>query len=408
MNKIWSSLILIAIATACGRFFWAGDRGVFASLLASLFAMARTGFEIALGLTGMLALWLGVLRIGEQAGAVRLLTRILIPLLRRLMPEVPAGHPALGAVTMNLAANALGLDNAATPLGIQAMRELQSLNSRPGTFSHAQSLFLVVNTSAVTLVPVAVFTYRAQLGAADPTDVFVPILLATYCSTLAGLLAVAVVQRLKLWDPVVLAYLLGLGGLAVLLAVWLGGLDQAAMQVRAALLGQGLLLGLITAFLLLAWVRGVDAYGAFIDGAKEGFQTAVTIIPYLIAMLVAVGLLRASGALSWVLEGFRDILIHHAIDTRFVDALPTALMKPFSGSGARAMMIDTMRTHGPDSLAGRIASIMQGSTETTFYVLAVYGGAVGIRRVGHALLCALIADAAGLTAAVFIGYWFFG
>ncbi len=407
MNRVWTALILIALVTACVRLFH-GDARVFARLLEALFTMAGTGFEIALGLTGVLALWLGFLRIGEAAGAVRGLTWVLNPLLRRLMPEVPPGHPALGAVTMNLAANALGLDNAATPLGIQAMRELQSLNPRSDTFSRAQSLFLVVNTSAVTLVPVAVFTYRAQLGAADPTDVFVPILMATYCSTLAGLLAVAAVQKLKVWDPVVLAYLLGLGGLIAALAVWLSGFDQSAMQARAALLGQSLLLGLIAVFLLLAWMRGIDAYGAFIDGAREGFQTAVTLIPYLIAMLVAVGLLRASGALTWVLEGLRDILSSYAIDTRFVDALPTALMKPFSGSGARAMMIDTMRTHGPDSLPGRIASIMQGSTETTFYVLAVYGGAVGIRRVGHALPCALIADAAGLTAAVVIGYWFFG
>ena len=407
MNRVWTALILIALVTACIRLFH-GDARVFARLLEALFSMAGTGFEIALGLTGVLALWLGFLRIGEAAGAVRGLTWVLNPLLRRLMPEVPPGHPALGVVTMNLAANALGLDNAATPLGIQAMRELQSLNPRSDTFSRAQSLFLVVNTSAVTLVPVAVFTYRAQLGAADPTDVFVPILMATYCSTLAGLLAVAAVQKLKVWDPVVLAYLLGLGGLIAALAVWLSGFDQAAMQARAALLGQSLLLGLIAVFLLLAWMRGIDAYGAFIDGAREGFQTAVTLIPYLIAMLVAVGLLRASGALTWVLEGLRDILSSYAIDTRFVDALPTALMKPFSGSGARAMMIDAMRTHGPDSLPGRIASIMQGSTETTFYVLAVYGGAVGIRRVGHALPCALIADAAGLTAAVVIGYWFFG
>ncbi len=408
MNRVWSGLILIALVTAAGRFLFAGDSQVFARLLDALFTMARTGFEIALGLTGVLALWLGILRIGEQAGAVKLLTKVLTPLLHRLMPEVPAGHPALGAVTMNLAANALGLDNAATPLGIQAMRELQTLNPRPDSFSRAQSLFLVINTSAVTLVPVTVFTYRAQLGAADPTDVFIPILLATYCSTLAGLLAVAAVQRVRLWDPVVLAYLFGLGGLIVALALWLNGLEQAVMQARATLLGQLTILGLIAAFLMAAWWRGIDAYGAFVSGAREGFQTAVTIIPYLIAMLVAVGLLRASGALTWVLAGLRDILASYAIDGRFVDALPTALMKPFSGSGARALMIDAMRVHGPDSLVGRIVCIMQGSTETTFYVLAVYGGAVGIRRVGHALACALIADAAGLTAAVLIGYRFFG
>jgi len=408
MNKVWSGLLLISLATGCARFFFYDDSGVFARMIDSLFTMARTGFEISLGLTGVLALWLGILKIGERAGAVTFLTGLLRPLFDRLMPGVPANHPALGAMTMNLAANVLGLDNAATPLGIQAMRELQKLNPSPDTLSDAQILFLVINTSAVTLVPVAVFTYRAQLGAADPTDVFLPILMATYCSTLAGLLAVAAAQRLRLWDPVVLAYLLGLGGIIAGLAWSLAGLPQETMQARSGLISQGLILGLIAAFLLAAWGRKINAYECFLEGAKEGFQTAVTIIPYLIAMLVAVGLLRASGILDLVLNELRDILIALSLDTRFLDALPTALMKPFSGSGARAMMIDAMRTHGVDSLAGRMAAIMQGSTETTFYVLAVYCGAVGIRRIRHALACGLVADIAGLTAAVFIGYWFFG
>ncbi len=408
MNKIWSGLLLISLATGCARFFFYDDSGVFARMIDSLFTMARTGFEISLGLTGVLALWLGILKIGERAGAVTFLTGLLRPLFDRLMPGVPANHPALGAMTMNLAANVLGLDNAATPLGIQAMRELQKLNPSPDTLSDAQILFLVINTSAVTLIPVAVFTYRAQLGAADPTDVFLPILMATYCSTLAGLLAVAAAQRLRLWDPVVLAYLLGLGGIIAGLAWLLAGLPRETMQARSGLISQGLILGLIAAFLLAAWGRKINAYECFLEGAKEGFQTAVTIIPYLIAMLVAVGLLRASGILDLVLNELRDILIALSLDTRFLDALPTALMKPFSGSGARAMMIDAMRTHGVDSLAGRMAAIMQGSTETTFYVLAVYCGAVGIRRIRHALACGLVADIAGLTAAVFIGYWFFG
>ncbi len=408
MNKVWSGLLLISLATGCARFFFYDDSGVFARMIDSLFTMARTGFEISLGLTGVLALWLGILKIGERAGAVTFLTGVLRPLFDRLMPGVPANHPALGAMTMNLAANVLGLDNAATPLGIQAMRELQKLNPSPDTLSDAQILFLVINTSAVTLIPVAVFTYRAQLGAADPTDVFLPILMATYCSTLAGLLAVAAAQRLRLWDPVILAYLLGLGGIIAGLAWSLAGLPQETMQARSGLISQGLILGLIAAFLLAAWGRKINAYECFLEGAKEGFQTAVTIIPYLIAMLVAVGLLRASGILDLVLNELRDILIALSLDTRFLDALPTALMKPFSGSGARAMMIDAMRTHGVDSLAGRMAAIMQGSTETTFYVLAVYCGAVGIRRIRHALACGLVADIAGLTAAVFIGYWFFG
>jgi len=399
---------LASLVTGSIRYFLCEDTEVFGRMLTSLFTMAKTGFEIALGLTGVLALWLGILKIGEQAGAVRLLTRLLSPLLHRLMPDIPQDHPPLGAITMNLAANALGLDNAATPMGIQAMRELQKLNPRPDTLTNAQILFLVINTSAVTLIPVAVFTYRAQLGASNPTDVFLPILLATYCSTLAGLFAVAAVQGLRLWDPVVLAYLLGLGGIIAGLAFSLTGLTQETMQARSALISQVLLLGLIAAFLVAAWIRGVNAYECFLEGAKEGFQTAVTIIPYLVAMLVAIGLLRASGIMDLVLTGLRGIFTSYAVDVRFLDALPTALMKPFSGSGARAMMIDAMQTHGADSLAGRIASIMQGSTETTFYVLAVYCGAVGIRRIRHALACGLLADIAGLTAAIFVGYWFFG
>ncbi len=399
---------MASLVTGSIRYFLCEDTEVFGRMLTSLFTMAKTGFEIALGLTGVLALWLGILKIGEQAGAVRLLTRLLSPLLHRLMPDIPKDHPALGAITMNLAANALGLDNAATPMGIQAMRELQKLNPRPDTLTNAQILFLVINTSAVTLIPVAVFTYRAQLGASNPTDVFLPILLATYCSTLAGLFAVAAVQGLRLWDPVVLAYLLGLGGIIAGLAFSLTGLTQETMQARSALISQVLLLGLIAAFLVAAWIRGVNAYECFLEGAKEGFQTAVTIIPYLVAMLVAIGLLRASGIMDLVLTGLRGIFTSYAVDVRFLDALPTALMKPFSGSGARAMMIDAMQTHGADSLAGRIASIMQGSTETTFYVLAVYCGAVGIRRIRHALACGLLADIAGLTAAIFVGYWFFG
>ena len=377
-------------------------------MIASLFSMAKTAFEISMGLTGILALWLGILRIGEQAGLVTLLTRGLTPLFKRLLPDVPSDHPALGAITMNMAANALGLDNAATPLGIQAMRSLQSLNPHPQALSNAQILFLVINTSAVTLIPVTVFTYRAQLGAANPTDVFLPILLATYCSTLAGLLAVMMAQKIRWWDPVIVAYFLGFSGIILGMALWLSHLDQDTMQKQSTLIGHSLLLGIIALFLIAALWKNVNAYEAFVEGAKEGFQTAVTIIPYLVAMLAAIGLLRASGAMDLVIHGLRDMLLSHSLDARFVDTLPTALMKPFSGSGARAMMIDAMRTHGPDSLPGRIASIMQGSTETTFYVLSVYCGAVGIKNVRHALACSLLADVAGLTAAVLIGYWFFG
>ncbi len=408
LNLVWTALFLAAFLTGLIQFFFLGDGEVFGRMINSLFTMAKTAFEISLGLTGVLALWLGILRIGEKAGLVTLLTRGLTPLFKRLLPDVPSNHPALGAITMNMAANALGLDNAATPLGIQAMRSLQSLNPHPESLSNAQILFLVINTSAVTLIPLAVFTYRAQLGAVNPTDVFLPILLATYCSTLAGLLAVMMAQKIRWWDPVILAYATGFSGIVLGTALWLTHLDQNAMQKQSALIGHGLLLGLITLFLLAALGKRVNAYEAFIDGAKEGFQTAVTIIPYLVAMLAAIGLLRASGAMDLVTHGLRDMLIGHSLDARFIDALPTALMKPFSGSGARAMMIDAMQVHGPDSLAGRIASIMQGSTETTFYVLSVYCGAVGVKNVRHALACSLLADVAGLTAAVLIGYWFFG
>ncbi len=408
LNLVWTGMFLIAFLTGLIQFFFLGDGEVFGRMINSLFTMAKTAFEISLGLTGVLALWLGILRIGEQAGLITMLTRGLIPLFKRLLPDVPSNHPALGAITMNMAANALGLDNAATPLGIQAMRSLQSLNPHPESLSNAQILFLVINTSAVTLIPVTVFTYRAQLGAANPTDVFLPILLATYCSTLTGLLAVMMVQKIRWWDPVILAYAIGFSGIVLGAALWLAHLDQNTMQKQSSLIGHSLLLGLIALFLLAALGKRVNAYEAFIDGAKEGFQTTVTIIPYLVAMLAAIGLLRASGAMDLVTHELRDMLIKHSLDARFIDALPTALMKPFSGSGARAMMIDVMQIHGPDSLAGRIASIMQGSTETTFYVLSVYCGAAGIKNIRHALACSLLADIAGLTAAVLIGYWFFG
>jgi len=408
MNRIWSGLILLSLVTGGLRFTLGSDPEVLGRMVNSLFTMAKTGFEISLGLTGVLALWLGILKIGEQAGAVQLLTRLLSPLFRCLMPEIPPGHPALDAITMNMAANALGLDNAATPLGIQAMRELQTLNPNPDSLSNAQILFLVINTSAVTVVPVAVLTYRAQMGAVDPADVFVPILLATYCSTLAGLLGVAAIQRLRLWDPVVLTYLLGLGAIIGAMTLSLASLPRDAMQARSALISQVVLLGLLASFLGAAWFRRVNAYECFLEGAKQGFHTAITIIPYLVAMLVAIGLVRASGIMDLAITGLRGILNSYAVDTRFLDALPTALMKPFSGSGARAMMIDAMKTHGADSLTGRMTSIMQGSTETTFYVLAVYCGAVGIRRIRHALACSMLADVAGLTASIFIGYWFFG
>ncbi|MDF1582024.1 MAG: nucleoside recognition domain-containing protein [Methyloprofundus sp.] len=407
LNIIWIFFFISAFITALFKLLYLGEQAIFTELMAALFAMSKTAFEISLGLTGVLALWLGIMRIGERSGFIDLLTRGLTPLFSKLMPEVPAHHPALGAMVMNISANALGLDNAATPLGIKAMQELQTLNPNKETASNAQILFLVINTSAVTLFPVTIFTYRAQLGAAHPTDVFIPILLATYMSTLCGLLAVAWVQKLNLWDKTILSYL---GGFSVLVAgiiYYFAQLSQADMLLQSALISNLILFTLIIIFIATAAYKKIDAYQAFIQGAKEGFQTAVVIIPYLIAMLVAIGVFRASGALELLMNGLRFAVIHANLDPRFIDAMPTALMKPFSGSGARAMMVDTMQNFGADSFAGRLSSIVQGSTETTFYVLAVYFGAVGIKNIRHALACGIIADFAGIVSAIFIAYWFF-
>ena len=408
LNGLWLGFFLAAALAAFSRWLIGGDAAVFAALVESLFAMAKLSVEVMVLLFGTLTLWLGFLRIAEAAGLVAGLARLLGPLFRRLMPEVPAGHPALGLITMNFAANALGLDNAATPIGLKAMRELQSLNPSATTASNAQILFLVLNASSLTLLPVTIFMYRAQQGAADPTLVFLPILLATSCSTLVGLLSVAFMQRLRLWDPVVLAYLLPgallLAGFIALLAT----LSAAALASLSSLLGNLTLFGIVLAFLLAGALRRVKVYECFVEGAKEGFDVAKNLLPYLVAMLCAVGVLRASGALDMVLSGIRWAVGLTGWDARFVDALPTALVKPFSGSAARAMLIETMQSHGVDSFAAQVAATIQGSTETTFYVLAVYFGAVGIQRARHAVGCALLAELAGVLGAIGVGYWFFG
>ena len=408
LNGLWLAFFLTAAVAAFGRWLLGGDATVFAAMVESLFAMARLSVEVMLLLFGTLTLWLGFLRIAEAAGLVDRLARGLAPLFARLMPGVPRGHPSLGLITLNFAANALGLDNAATPIGLKAMRSLQELNPEPGQASNAQILFLVLNASSLTLLPVTIFVYRAQQGAADPTLVFLPILLATSASTLAGLLSVALVQRLALWHPVVLAYLvpgaLALGAFIALLA----SLSAAALAALSSLLGNLLLFGLVLLFLLAGAWRRVGVYERFVEGAREGFEVARDLLPYLVAMLCAVGVLRASGALDFALDGIRALVQWGGWDARFVDALPTALVKPFSGSAARALLIETMQTHGVDSFPALAAAAIQGSTETTFYVLAVYFGAVGIRRARHAVACALLAEAAGVTAAIGVCYWFFG
>jgi len=408
LNAIWSSFFIIAAVSALLRWLVGGDATVFAAMVESLFAMAKLSVELMVVMFGTLTLWLGLLKIAEAAGLVELLARLLAPLFARLMPGVPRGHPAIGLITMNFAANGLGLDNAATPIGLKAMRELQTLNRRADTATDAQILFLALNASSLTLLPVSIFVYRVQQGAADPTLVFLPILLATSASTLAALLAVAFMQRLRLHDPVVLAWLavaaLALGGLMATLA----GLSAASIAAFSSLLGNLVLVGMVVLFVVAGLVRRVPVYEAFVEGAKQGFEVARDILPYLVAMLCAIGLLRASGALDAALSMIRWAVDLLGLDARFVDALPTALVKPFSGSAARAMLIETMQTFGVDSFPALLAATIQGSTETTFYVLAVYFGSVGIQRARHAVGCALLADLAGVLAAIGVCYWFFG
>lgn len=408
LNTLWLGFFLTAAVAALAQWLVGGNAEIFSSMVQALFQMAKLSVEVMVLLFGTLTLWLGFLRIAEKAGIVDALARWLAPLFAKLMPEVPRGHPSLGLITMNFAANALGLDNAATPMGLKAMKALQELNPEPDTATNAQILFLVLNASSLTLLPVTIFMYRAQQGAGDPTLVFLPILLATSASTLVGLLSVAVAQRLRLWDPVVLAYLvpgaLLLGGFMALL----GTLSATAIASLSSLLGNLALFGVIVVFLLAGAIRRIKVYECFIEGAKEGFDIAKNLLPYLVAMLCAIGVLRASGALDFALDGLRWLVSASGFDTRFVDAMPTALVKPFSGSAARAMLIETMKSQGVDSFPALVAATIQGSTETTFYVLAVYFGAVGIQRTRHAVSCALLAELAGVVAAVAVCYWFFG
>ena len=406
LNRVWPGFFLMAFF-ACLWQAATGHPEVLAAAIDACFKTAKTAVEIAIGLTGILCFWLGLFQIAEKSGLTDRLAWVLNPLFRRLMPEVPAGHPAIGSVTLNLAANMLGLDNAATPMGLKAMKDLQSLNPKPETATNAQILFLVLNTSSVTLIPVSVFMYRAQFGAADPAGVFLPILLATTASTLTGLLLVAWIQKLRLWDRVVLAYAFGLALVVATLVSLIVGLPPAALSERSALIGNLALFGIIALFLLAGWRKRVPVYDCFITGAKQGFEVAVGLIPFLVAMLVAIAMLRASG----VLEAFLGLLTAGfaalGVNTDFVPALTTALVKPFSGSGARAMMLETMQHYGVDSFPARVSAIIQGSTETTFYVLAVYFGSVGIRYERHALACGLLADLAGVVAAIGVSYWFY-
>lgn len=408
LSHIWFFFFLIAFV--CGLYQWLvlGNGEIFSDLIGATFDMSRLSVEIALGLVGVLCLWLGFFKVAERAGVVAVVARWLGPLFERLMPDVPKGHAAVGSVTMNLGANVLGLDNAATPIGLKAMKDLQSLNTRtPDTATNAQILFLVLNTSSVTLLPVTVFLYRAQQGAPEPASVFLPILLATTASTLVGVAAVAWLQKLRLWDRVVMLYV---AGFVLLLSSLMYGLTQLpaeAMAATSTLAGNLTLMCVIMLFLGVAYVKRIDVYEAFVTGAKQGFGVALKIIPYLVAMLVAIGVFRASGALDGLLYGLERVVAGLGFNTDFVAALPTAFMKPLSGSGARAMMLETMNAYGVDSFPALVSATIQGSTETTFYVLAVYFGSVGIRKVRHAIACGLVADLAGIVTAIAAAYWFF-
>ena len=407
LNYIWITFFVVAFVIAiCKLVFW-GDVEAFPEMMNSTFSSSKTAFEISLGLTGVLTLWLGIMRVGEKGGAVNVLSRLLSPVFVKLFPDIPKGHPVTGSIFMNVAANMLGLDNAATPLGLKAMEQMQTLNDKKDTATNPMIMFLVLNTSGLTLIPVSIMVYRAQMGAAQPTDIFVPILLATFFSTLTGIIVTGIYQRINLLNRVML---LTLGGICALVAAIIWGfsqMDKESMNTVSTLVANILLMTIIVGFILAAARKRVNVYDAFIEGAKDGFSTAVRIIPYLVAILVAIGVFRASGAMDMLIDGVKYMVAALGGDTDFVGALPTALMKPLSGSGARGMMVDAMTTYGADSFIGRLSCVFQGSTDTTFYIIAVYFGSVGIRHTRHAVTCGLLADLAGVIAAIAICYLFF-
>lgn len=407
LNYIWIAFFICAFVVATARLIFWGDMSVFPEIINSTFDSSKTAFEISLGLTGVLALWMGIMRIGEKGGVINMLSKALSPLFCKLFPDIPKGHPVTGSIFMNLAANMLGLDNAATPLGLKAMKGLQELNTKKDTASNPMIMFLVLNTSGLTIIPISIMVYRSQMGAAQPTDVFVPILLATFFSTLAGIICVSLYQRINLLNRTIL---LTLGGASVFIAgiIWLfRTMDKELINAYSTTTANVLLFVIIIGFLLAGVRKKINVYDAFVEGAKEGFSTAVRIIPYLVAILVAIGVFRTSGCMDYIIQGFASLLNACGINSDFVGALPTALMKPLSGSGARGMMVDAMNTYGADSFVGRLACIFQGSTDTTFYILAVYFGSVGVSRTRHAVQCGLLADFVGIIAAILICYLFF-
>ena len=408
LNYIWIAFFLVAFAVALVRLIFMGDTEVFPAIMNSTFASAKSAFEISLGLTGVLSLWLGIMRIGEKGGVVNVVARWLAPVFSKIFPDIPKGHPVTGTIFMNFAANMLGLDNAATPMGLKAMEQLQELNTKKDTATNPMIMFLVLNTSGLTLVPISVMVYRAQLGAAQPTDVFVPILLATFFSTVVGLIVTCLYQRINLFNRTLLLFLGALCTLVALIIWGFSAMPREQMDVVSSTFANVFLCAIIACFIIAGMRQKINVYDTFIEGAKEGFHTAVRIIPYLVAILVAIGVFRASGAMDFLIDGIAWCISLVGGDTEFVGALPTALMKPLSGSGARGLMVDAMTTYGADSFVGRLACLFQGATDTTFYILAVYFGSVGIRKTRHAVTCGLLADLAGIISAIFICYLFFG
>ena len=408
LNYIWIAFFLIAFLVALVKLIFFGDMNVFTEIMNSTYESARTGFEISLGLTGVLSLWLGVMKIGEKGGMIELFSRAVAPLFSRLFPDIPKNHPASGSILMNLSANMLGLDNAATPFGLKAMQELQDINPKKEEASNPMIMFLVLNASGLTLIPVTIMVYRAQLGAANPADVFIPIMIATFASTVVGMIAVCLKQRINIFNKAIMGFVLSIATLIIGTIVLFRSMSQEQINIVSGLAANIFLFTIIVLFIVKALRRRINIFDAFIDGAKEGFKTAVSIIPFLIAILVGIGVFRASGAMDFLMEGLRDLVALTGFDTRWVDGMPTALMKPLSGSGARGMMIDTMQTFGADSFAGRLSSILQGATDTTFYIVAVYYGAVNIKNSRYTVPYALLADLASILAAIFVAYLFFG
>jgi len=408
LNYIWIAFFIIAFIVALVKLIFFGDMNVFTDIMNSTYDTARTGFEISLGLTGVLSLWLGVMKIGERGGMVEMFSRAVAPLFSKLFPEIPKNHPAAGSMLMNISANMLGLDNAATPFGLKAMQELQEINRNKEQASNPMIMFLVLNASGLTLIPVTVMVYRAQLGAANPADVFIPIMIATFVATLVGIIAVSIRQGINIYNRAIMGFLLGMIAIITATVFAFQSMPQDQINIVSSLAANVILFSIICLFIVKAMRRKINIFEAFIDGAKDGFKTAVTIIPYLIAILVGIGVFRASGAMDFLMEGLRSLVAMTGMDTRWVDGMPTALMKPLSGSGARGMMIDTMKTLGADSFAGRLSAVLQGATDTTFYIVAVYYGAVNIKNSRYTVPYALLADLAGVIAAVSVAYLFFG